>query len=96
MQRTTFDERKARVLAAHVATRRRSERRPGRRVLALACVLMAMLVCFFLLKGAALAWQGEEVFAAGTAADASSLRLWLTGPDPLTRLIADLLSGTGA
>ena len=96
MQRTSFDERTARVLACHVATRRRKERKPGRRVLAIFGVLAAMVFCFFLLKGAALAWQGEDILAAGTAPDASTLRLWLTGADPVTRLIADLLSGTGA
>jgi len=96
MQRTSFDERTARVLASQVATRRRKERKPGRRVLAIFGVLAATVFCFFLLKGAALAWQGGDIFAAGTAPDASSLRLWLTGVDPVTRLVADLLSGTGA
>ena len=95
MQRTSFDERTARVLASHVATRRRKERKPAHRVLAIFGVLAATVFCFFLLKGAALAWQGEDIFAASPP-DASSLRLWLTGVDPVTRLIADLLAGTGA
>ncbi|HHX88685.1 MAG TPA: hypothetical protein GX700_02750 [Paracoccus sp.] len=98
MQRTSFDERTARVLASHVATRRRKERKPAHRVLAIFGVLAATVFCFFLLKGAALAWQGGDIFAAGPPPDSSSLslRLWLTGVDPVTRLIADLLAGTGA
>jgi len=92
MQRTTFDERKARVLSAHVATRKRQNRAPARRILAVLGAVLATLACFFLLKGAALAWHGEAVFALPANTDPSTLRLWLTGIDPLTRLIADVLT----
>lgn len=92
MQRTTFDERRARVLSAQVATRKRQSRAPARRVLAVSGTLVATLFCFFLLKGITLAWQGEAVFAPAATAEASTLRLWLTGIDPLTRLIADVLA----
>jgi len=92
MQRTTFNERKARVLSAHVALRKRQNRAPAHRVLSIAGVLLATVACFFLLKGATLAWQGEAVFARIAPAEPSALRLWLTGIDPLTRLIADVLT----
>ncbi|KPQ07968.1 MAG: Anti-sigma-K factor rskA [Rhodobacteraceae bacterium HLUCCA12] len=93
MERTGFEKRRARVLASHATTRRSDQRRGARRLVALIGAFAATLACFFLLKGAALAWQGEEVFAASaTAPDAHILRLWLTGPDPLTRLIADVLT----
>ena len=92
MQRTTFNERKARVLSAHIASRKHQNRAPARRVLGVLGVLLATVACFFLLKGATLAWQGEAVFARVTTDDPSALRLWLTGVDPLTRLIADVLT----
>lgn len=95
MQRTTFDERKARVLSVQVATRKRQNRAPARRMLGVLGALMATIVCFFLLKGVALAWQGEGVFAPDTTAEPSALRLWLTGIDPVTRLIADVLAPAG-
>ncbi len=92
MQRTTFNERKARVLSAHVTARRRQNRAPGRRAMAVVGAVIATLFCFFLLKGATLAWQGEAAFAARVVEDTSALRLWLSGIDPLTRLIADVLT----
>lgn len=92
MQRTTFDERKARVLSAHVAARRKQARSPARRTLAVAGALVALLVCFFVLKGVTLAWQGEDVFTSAAVAEPTSLRHWLTGIDPLTRLIAGLFA----
>lgn len=92
MQRTTFEERKARVLSAHVATRKRLKRAPARRLLAVFSALVTTLICFFLLKGIALAWHGEAVFARAATIEPSDLRLWLTGIDPLTRLIADVLA----
>ena len=90
MQRTGFTERKTRVLAAHAAARQRKGTKPARRVLAVTGALAATVVCFFLLKGATLAWHGENGFVPH-AEGASALRLWLTGVDPLTRLIADVL-----
>lgn len=92
MQRTTFDERKARVMSAHVATRKRQNRAPTRRALGVTGVLLATVACFFLLKGVTLAWQGDAVFATTASSEPSTLRLWLTGIDPLTRLIADVLA----
>jgi len=90
MQRTAFTERKARVLATHAAIRQRRSAKPARRILAVTGALAVTVVCFFLLKGATLAWHGENGFAPH-AEEASALRLWLTGVDPLTRLIADVL-----
>jgi len=101
MQRTGFHERKARVLAAHVAERHRRARPAARRTLAIASAAAATVVCFFLLKGATLAYYGEAGFARITASPAetettadtpASLRLWITGIDPVTRLIANTLA----
>ncbi|MCC5971514.1 MAG: hypothetical protein JJU15_16345 [Pararhodobacter sp.] len=91
MQSTGFNDRKARVLAAHAARQPR-KRTATRRSMALVGAMVATLVCFFLLKGATLAFQGEEVFARLATQEPSTLRLWLTGIDPLTRLIADVLT----
>lgn len=95
MQRTRFLERKARVLAVH-ATRRPHSRQGSRRSFAFVGAIAMTLVCFFLLKGATLAFQGEAAFASFASQEPSALRLWLTGIDPVTRFISDLLTPTRA
>lgn len=94
MESAAFQQRKARILAARVEAERRRSRPRSRRALALGMALMGTAACFFVLKGATLAYFGEAGFASlsphqGEAANLFSL--WLSGPDPITRLIAEVL-----
>jgi len=97
MQSTGFNARKARVLEARVARIRRKNKPVARRFTGIALALIATLACFFMLKGATLAYYGNEGFLRLTANSApvegaSTLQFWLTGIDPVTRFIADVLS----
>ncbi|MFN3954443.1 MAG: hypothetical protein ACK4LQ_08305 [Pararhodobacter sp.] len=94
MESTAFQQRKARILAARAEAERRRTRPRSRRALALGTVVLGTATCFFLLKGATLAYFGEAGFAGlsphqGEATNPFSL--WLSGADPITRLIAEVL-----
>lgn len=101
MQSTRFNERKARVLEARVVGLQRRNRPAARRFTGIAFALCATLACFFALKGATLAYFGDDGFlrmtaTANQANDANALRFWLTGIDPVTRFVADVLSTSKA
>lgn len=102
MQSPEFDVRKARILEERRSHQRRRTSPAARRIGGLALALCAALVCFFVLKGATLAYFGDEGFARLTAATSApsasmpegspALRFWLSGIDPVSRVIADALS----
>lgn len=67
------------------------------RLVALSMAVAASTLFFLFLKGMTLAYFGPEGFAELTAAlgpesRSTGLNLWITGPDPITRSIADILS----
>ena len=90
-----------RVLEARVEDERKTRRPVLRRLGGVLVALMMASLCFFVLKGATMAYLGAERFDALAAASGTppaqmdALRLWLTGPDPVSRIVAQAF-GAGA
>lgn len=92
LDKTGFNERLVQVLAQRVAAKKKAAAGHGR-MFGVALALAGAIGCFFVLKGATLAYFGHEDFAAMMApvSDAggfAGLRYWLAGPDPLSGTIA--------
>ncbi|PWE27260.1 hypothetical protein [Pararhodobacter marinus] len=94
MQSPDFMRRMERVLSARVEAVKAREAKP-RRLASVFSVLGGTLVCFILLKAAALA-HGTEHFRATAAAEAglgAQVYLWIAGPDPISTALATAMRG---
>ena len=94
MPNARYMARLERVLEARVEDERKAQRPLARRLGGVAAALLMASLCFFALKGATLAYLGVERFeslaaATGTVpAQMDGVRLWLVGPDPVSRVLA--------
>ena len=78
------------VLAARVEARKEQEHRPARRLVRGLNVIAGTLVCFFVLKAAALAHDGQA-FSTPAATEPSigaQIYHWFAGADPISSTLA--------
>jgi len=92
MQSSDFRRRMAHVLASRVEAVKAREQKP-RRMLGVLSAFAATLVCFFVLKGAAVAHNGQA-FAEPPGAEAgiaAQIHHWFAGADPISATLATAL-----
>ncbi len=95
MQKIGYMTRLSRVLEQRAEENRRKEKRSLRIAGGAAVALCGAVACFFLLKAATLAYFGTARFEAMNVASSdrsASMQLWLTGIDPVTRVLAEAMS----
>ena len=102
MPNARYMARLERVLEARVEDERKAQRPMARRLGGVLAALVIASLCFFVLKGATLAYLGVERFEALAAgpgnapAQMDGLRLWLVGPDPVSRVVAQAFGVSAA
>ncbi len=95
MQKIGYMTRLSRVLQQRAGENRRKEHRGLRIAGGAAVALCGAVACFFLLKAATLAYFGTARFEAMSVATGdrnAGVQFWLTGIDPVTRVLAETLS----
>ena len=92
MPNISFKERMEHVLAARVEAQKAREAKP-RRIGQAGGVILGTLVCFFVLKGAAVAHNGEAFVgpAAAEAGIGAQIYQWFAGRDPISSTLAAAL-----
>ncbi|MCW1934454.1 hypothetical protein [Pararhodobacter zhoushanensis] len=78
------------VLASRVEARKEQQHRPAQRLVRGLSVIAGTLVCFFVLKAAALAHDGQAFAAPAPAEPGISAQIyhWFAGADPISSTLA--------